>query len=306
MGLDLGRIKARQNETTKGSSGNRYKPVDGKPNRVRVFAFTHKVTQADVKAGYYGKDKLGKVVTEIDRPVTIHFNVGANNRPVLSTPALMKRWNDAKSSDPNLAKSIQPSTKYALNIIDTEDKERTMRNWMCPKSVYNEILGCVLDPDYGEAILGAKGRDFVVIYDNKLEGSDKYSVKVRDKDKCASLNSSLNEKVVDFYSSEGFASLGILVESTPVADEEEAASEDDEKSEEDEDLKGKGNESEEEESSDDEGEKDEGEKDEEESSEESEEEVNDEDLKDEEESEESEEDEKKDKKKDKDKKKKKK
>lgn len=210
MALDVDRIKRRQEETRKKEIGDRWQPKEG-VNRIRVFKFSHKVTEADVKAGLYADAKKGKTVEEVDRPMTIHFNVHPDNRPVMSNPDLIARYKKAKASgDDKMAKQIGPQTKYALNVVDTDEKPAKLRTWMCPKTVYNEVLGTILDADYGEGILGSKGRDFIVKYDPKAEGTLKYSTKMRDKDKCVALPEELDKAAIDFYSPKGVDALGIV------------------------------------------------------------------------------------------------
>lgn len=282
--LDLNRIKERQAQTRQ-SSGKRWQPKDG-VNRIRVFTFEHKVTSEDVEAGHFRKDKKGKVVTEVDRPLTIHFNLGADGRPVLSTPEIMKKWKalsrSKSASDQKVAKNIQPQTKFALNVVDTDEKDAEMRHWMCPKTVYNDILATIADSDYGESVLGAKGRDFVVTFNPKAEGSDKYSTKVRDADKCRKLPSDLQEAALDFYSEEGLAELG-FVEAADSGDSEDEA----EESEEDADEKDEADEKEESEDEDDDSKDDEEESDEDDEKEKDsdDEEISDEDLEDDDEDE---------------------
>lgn len=237
MGLDIGRIKQRQAET-QAQKGDRWVPKDG-VNRIRVFKFTHKVSKEDVKAGHYAKEKLGKMVEELDRPLTVHFNVSKDNRPVASNETLLKEWRRLSSSpdakDQAQAKAIQPQTKYAINVVDVMERPVVMRHWLAPRTVYNDVLAKVLDEDFGEDILGSSGREFTITFDKTKKGSDMYSTSVRDKEKCAKLPGSLDEKALDFYSVEGLAALGILQQGTP----EEPGDKDDEdpKEEEDEDPK---------------------------------------------------------------------
>jgi len=102
----------------------------------------------------------------------------------------------------------------------------------------------VLDPEYGEGILGCEGRDFVVSFDKAKQGSEMYSVKLRDADKCEELPDSLLEEVKDYYSPEVLATLGASADEVRDEDgeeEEEKSSkkskkDDDEEEEEDEEV----------------------------------------------------------------------
>jgi hypothetical protein len=240
MALDVERIKKRQGETQAGS-GERLKFVKG-VNRIRVFKFTHKVTKEDVAAGHWDRDKLGKTVEEVDRPVTVHHGVHAQNRPVLSNQTIMARWQKLQASsseqDQKQAESIKPQLKYAVNVVNTSEKPSKMRYPMFPKKLYNAVLGFLMNKDYGEEILGHKGRDVVIDYNPDLNGSEKYvSISIRDKDKCQVLPSKLDREVADFYSPSGFAKLGLAQAVGPDAvelmgAEEEAEEEEKEEAEE--------------------------------------------------------------------------
>ena len=238
MPLDLGTIKRRHEETTKGGGdGKRWSPSKGK-NIIRVFKFSHKVTTDDVKARLYAKKKKGKSVEEIDRPFTLHFNVSSNGVPVLSTPEIMKKYKrlvDSKhQQDQKAARAIQPQTKYAVNLVDINSSEKAMQYWLMPRTVYNAILGTVLDEDYGEKVLGIKGRDFVIIYDPDQKGSDMYQTRVRDKDKSKKLSASSEKEVLDFYG-DGESVLGFAEADGGGADDEDEKEKDEEQDEEEDD-----------------------------------------------------------------------
>jgi hypothetical protein len=237
VGLDISRIEQRKEESSK-SSGDRFKFKDGKPNRIRLFSFKHKVTPDDVKNGYFPKEKLGKVVEEADRPVTIHFGVAKDNRPCMTSPELVKQSARLLASkaeqDQKRGKDMAPQTKYAVNIVDTEERDPVtkgfkMRHVMLPKSVYNSMLGCLADTDYGpggEKLLGCKARDFVISFNSKAKGSDMYKVQVRDAANCKPIPPTILAEVKDFYTPEGFLELGILpAPGAEAASEEEAVEE---------------------------------------------------------------------------------
>ena len=78
MGINIPELKKRQ-EAARANRGDFWKPVADK-NTIRVFTFKHKVMQADVKAGLFGKAQEGKTVEELERVITRQF-MGVNRAP---------------------------------------------------------------------------------------------------------------------------------------------------------------------------------------------------------------------------------
>lgn len=211
MALDLDRIRQRQRETQP-ANGNFWKPKKGK-NYIRVYKFTHVVTDKDVAAGLFTKEQLGKKIEDLDRPITVSYGVGKNNRPVLTTPEIQAKYDtlsaSKKKEDQAFAEKIKPNVRYCLNIVDMSEAQPKLRVFQASKGLYNDIFDKVTDEDeYGEKILGSTGRDFRITYNPDAPPVDKYEVIVRSQDKSVGLDPALQEKVVDFYSEDGFAKLG--------------------------------------------------------------------------------------------------
>ncbi len=206
MALDINRIRQRQAETSR-REGSFYKPKEGK-NIIRIFKFSHKVTAEDVRAGYFAKTQLGKIVEELDRPVVRHFNVNPKGGPVISNDRLMDLYHRTKKSDPEKAKSIGPSTSYFINVLDVNNEKNGVVLYGCPTSVYNKILA-FMDPEVqGEEVLGASGRDFVLIYDKAKQGTEKYTVNLRKEGLSEELPESVTKGVLDLYTEAAFSQMG--------------------------------------------------------------------------------------------------
>ncbi len=222
MALDLDRIKKKQ-AATKSSGGNFFKPQEGR-NIVRVFSFKHKVTKADVKAGHFNKKHLGKTVDELDRAVTRVF---INRKPYLIKSA----------SDPIARKHADDvSTQYMLNVVDVMGAEKKVKQFGAGKTVYNAIIDSIMDPDYGEGILGCNGRDFVITYHPDKEGANRYSVRLRDESKCTKLPASLAKGVYDYYDPAVYETLGEPQNDAPDDEEDEEEDIDTDEDTDDEDL----------------------------------------------------------------------
>lgn len=216
MGLNLEREREKQAKLKSRGDSKYWKPQDG-PNVIRVLSFTHKVTKQDVEAKLYDKSEAGKTAGEWCYPFTVHYGLNPENRkaPVLSSPEIMALWKKLKDSkdeqDQKKAEIIRPSKKYAMNIIDLNATDKGVQIYLAAKSVREYIGDLVIDPDFGEAVLGAKGRDFKIKYDSKAPSiKDYYKIQIQDKDKCRAMNSKVIDKAFDLFDpkvNEGFAPL---------------------------------------------------------------------------------------------------
>jgi hypothetical protein len=208
--LDMNKIKQKQLETTN-STGQYMKLKEGK-NFIRVFPFSHKVTKDDVSNKLFRSEQIGQDVVELDRAVALHFNFRADKKPVISTKATMEEYFRYKSSpnsaDQQRAKDIRPNTKFFINVVDMENVDKGMLILGAPKTVYHAITNIICDDEFGENVLGSQGRDFIVTYTPKNEGTDKYHVVLRDKEKSAKLPSDSDGAAVDLYSQEAYVSMG--------------------------------------------------------------------------------------------------
>jgi hypothetical protein len=222
MGLDLDRIRKRQAE---GRQGRFWRPTSGGKNHIRAFKFSHVVTEADVKAGFFPKEKLGKKIEDFDRPVKLVFGIGEDKKPVLATKEHQDRYEKLaasnKTSDQSLAEKVKPKISGLLNIVDTDARPFRLQVWKAPPGVVSDLFAKVCDEDYGEAILGPDGRDFTIKFDKSKPPAKMYSIEIRDQDKSPKLPAELAEKAVDFYGKSLEAILGL----EPKAEEEEEEAE---------------------------------------------------------------------------------
>jgi len=230
MPLDMNKIKRSKEATARGGGGNYFKCQNGK-NRIRVFPFDHKVTKADIKNKLFKKDKLGKTVTELDRPVSRAFGISKDKLPVL-----LRTDADVAKAKALLPKDNRISNAFFINVVDTNDVEGGMREFSAPKTVYHGILGFVLDEEYGEDILGPEGRDFIIEFDKGQHASSMYSVHLRKEGKSEELPESLLKDTKDFYDEDVYSALGGTFGEEEPEDEDDDELGDDEDSKDEDDL----------------------------------------------------------------------
>lgn len=227
--LNIDKIRNRQAETAKGG-GSWWKPAKGK-NVIRIFKFSHEVTKQDVAMHYFKKDELGETMDELDRAVTLHYNVEGQERPVISNKTVMLQYADLKDSsseaDKERAQKMRPTRKYYLNVLDINDQESGIKVWGAPKSVYNDILNVLMEEDYGgeDELFGIKGTDFLVQYNSDAGPAEMYKVLPRPGGKSEKLSKDFEGQVHDLYAMQ-LSSFGtVMAEETEEAAETETPAE---------------------------------------------------------------------------------
>lgn len=206
MSLNLDREREKQLQLKSRGQGKYWRPQDGQ-NVIRVLTFKHKVTKQDVEEKLYSKSDLGKTFEEWCYPVVMHFGLNPENRkaPVKSSPEIMELYEKLQGSgnpdEQAKALRIRPVRKYAMNILDLNDPEKGVQIYLAAKSVREFIGEHLIDPDFGEAILGPKGRDIKIKFDSKSQDAKSYyKIFLQDKEKCRPINSKIADKTLDLYS----------------------------------------------------------------------------------------------------------
>jgi hypothetical protein len=204
MALNKKRI-ARSQQSTKGGSGDFLKLRDGK-NTWRILTFPHVVSKADFTRGIYKvKDdvNVGDEFDEIEREVPRHFTeegvvncIGANCPWCAEAAELLA---SSKESDKKAGKQLNASHAFYMNVVDMEDIEKGVQIGQMPPSVFNAILNYVSDPEYGDSVLGCKGRDFIIERDSNESPAKMYKVRIRDKDRCEDIDETLQDQVRDMF-----------------------------------------------------------------------------------------------------------
>ena len=210
MSLNLGRERDRQAQLQQ-RSGKFWRPEEGVDekgngkNLIRVFKFKHKATKEDAAALLYAKDDIGKTFEEWVYPFQVQFGLHAQNPkiPVRATPETIKIYESlngaADAESKAKAKLIRPQNKFAMNILDLNDPAKGIQVFLAGKTVREDIGKFVTDEEYGEVVLGCKGRDWRISFDKNKDPKEMYSTIIREKDKCRAINSKIEEGVKDLF-----------------------------------------------------------------------------------------------------------
>jgi len=154
MALDINEIRGRLNklQNTQRKSDNLWKPTPGK-HQVRIAPY-----------------KFNK-----DNPfIELYFHYNINNKTYLSPMSFgrpdpicefadkLKRMGDKE--DWKAAKAMEPKLRTFVPVIVRGEEGEGVRFWGFGKTVYQEILGYIADPDYGDITDPTMGRDLTIEY----------------------------------------------------------------------------------------------------------------------------------------------
>jgi hypothetical protein len=164
MALDINAIRGRLNklQNTQRKSDNLWKPTPGK-HTVRIAP--------------YQFDK--------DNPfIELYFHYNINNKTYLSPQSFgrpdpivefadkLKRMGDKE--DWKAAKAMEPKLRTFVPVIVRGEEGEGIRFWGFGKTVYQEILGYIADPDYGDITDPTSGRDLTIEYKSADEAGTSY------------------------------------------------------------------------------------------------------------------------------------
>jgi len=164
MALDINAIRARLGklQNTQKKSDALWKPTPGK-HQVRIVPY-----------------KFNK-----DNPfIELYFHYNINNKtylspisfgrpdPIVEFADKLKRMGDKE--DWKAAKAMEPKLRTFVPIVVRGEEGDGVRFWGFGKTVYQEILGYIADPDYGDITDALEGRDLTVEYISAEDAGTSY------------------------------------------------------------------------------------------------------------------------------------
>lgn len=164
MALDLNAIRGRLNklQNTQRKTDKLWKPTPGK-HQVRIVPY-----------------KINP-----DNPfIELYFHYNVNNKTYLSPQSFgrpdpicefadkLKRMGD--KDDWKAAKAMEPKLRTFVPVIVRGEEGEGVRFWGFGKTVYQEILGYIADPDYGDITDPTSGRDLTVEYVSAEDAGTSY------------------------------------------------------------------------------------------------------------------------------------
>jgi len=164
MALDINAIRGRLNklQNTQRKTDALWKPTPGK-HQVRIVPYKFNP----------------------DNPfIELYFHYNINNKTYLSPQSFgrpdpivefadkLKRMGDKE--DWKAAKAMEPKLRTFVPVIVRGEEGEGVRFWGFGKTVYQEILGYIADPDYGDITDPTSGRDLTIEYKSAEEAGTTY------------------------------------------------------------------------------------------------------------------------------------
>jgi len=166
MAINLDAIRGRLNklQNTGSTKNNLWKPSPGK-TQVRIVPY-----------------KFNK-----ENPfIELYFHYNINNKSYLSPMSFgrpdpicefadkLKRMGDKE--DWKAAKKMEPKLRTFVPVIVRGEENEGVKFWGFGKTVYQELLGYIADPDYGDITDPQVGRDITIDYVSAEEAGTSYPV----------------------------------------------------------------------------------------------------------------------------------
>lgn len=188
MAIDLNAIKAKLNQlqTTGNRRNNLWRPEPGK-QIVRIVPYQHDRSNP-FRELYFHYD-LGK--KNYLSPIT-------NGKPDPVVEFCEKLKASGNSDEWKLGKKMEPKMRTYVPVIVRGKESEGVKMWGFGKTVYQELLGFITDPDYGDITDPSTGRDIVVEF-TPSEGVGTYpktSIRVKPNQTPATTDKAIAEKIM--------------------------------------------------------------------------------------------------------------
>jgi hypothetical protein len=194
MALDLDAIKAKLTElqTSSAGGGNRnsdlfWKPPVGK-SQVRIVPYAF--DKANPFQELYFHYEIGK------RTMISPSSFGRPD-PILEFAEKLKKTGDKE--DWKLGRKIEPKFRCYVPVIVRGQESEGVKFYAFGKKIYQELLGVITDPDYGDITDLMNGRDVTIecIAPEKDGGYNTYNVRVKPNTSPATEDKAIAEMIVN-------------------------------------------------------------------------------------------------------------
>ena len=189
--MDMNAIKSKLNQlqSTTSNKDNFWKPEPGK-QVVRIVPYKHNKDNPFIELFF-------------------HYNLG-NNKTYLSPmsfgrPDPVAEFADKLKSTGNKdewiqGKRLEPKMRTFAPVIVRGRESEGVKFWGFGKTVYQELLGVIADPDYGDITAPTNGRDIGIERQTPAEAGNQYgktTVRVKPNQTAITEDSTLLESVLD-------------------------------------------------------------------------------------------------------------
>lgn len=170
MAIDLNAVRQKlqslQTKTTK--QNNLWKPEPG-THQIRIVPYVHNRENPFIELFFHynfsGKNLLS--------PISF-----GNTDPIVQFAEKLK--STGNKDDWKLGRSLEPKMRCYVPIIIRGKESEGVKFWGFGKTVYQELLGFITDPDYGDITDPVSGRDITVEFKSKeVTGKDYPETSIR-------------------------------------------------------------------------------------------------------------------------------
>jgi len=157
--MNLDEIRKRMDRLQNKSNGksssdfkkNFWKPPSGEKSIVRIVPYKHNKDVPFTELYFY----FG-----IDKPRMLALSNFDESDPILEFASKLRKTNDPDNVA--LAKKLFPKMRILAPVLVRGEEDKGVRFWEFGKMVYQELLGVMMDEDYGDITDIAAGRDITV------------------------------------------------------------------------------------------------------------------------------------------------
>ena len=152
--MDLTAIKNRLNQlqTTNNRTSNLWKPQPGN-QRVRVVPYKHNKDNPFIEL-YFHYDLGGKNYLS---PISF-------GRPDPIEEFAQKLKGTGSKDDYRLGRKVEAKMRTYAPVVVRGEESQGVKFWGFGKTVYQELLSIIADPDYGDITDSVNGRDIAVVF----------------------------------------------------------------------------------------------------------------------------------------------
>lgn len=154
MGIDIKKMRAKM-DALKNKGGKIWKPKLDSTVKVRILPTPDNDPLKEMHFHY----NLG------DRSVLCPKRNFDEHCPVCEFAS--KLWNEGDEESQSMAKKLFVRPRYFSPIILRDEKDPTVKVWGYSQTVYQELLGKILNPQYGDITHPETGTDFEITYEKK-------------------------------------------------------------------------------------------------------------------------------------------
>jgi len=223
MAIDISKIKGKLNKLQNSSNraSNLWKPSPGK-TQVRIVPYKFRPENPFIELYFH---------YNINKKTYLSPQSFGRPDPIVEFAEKLKRMGDR--DDWKAAKKMEPKLRTFVPVVVRGEEDQGVRFWGFGKTVYQDLLGYIADPDYGDITDPHTGRDITVEYQTADEAGTQYPVTtirvkpnvtplVDDEEKLQSLLDNQKE-ITDVYSELSYDELKEVLEGwlNPTSDEEE-------------------------------------------------------------------------------------